>query len=324
MNNTKTFEAINWNAPTNKFYDELFMKQAEQFWLAEEIPVSEDKTVWEELEPKYKNTYKNILAGLTLLDTEQTSGINKVGDKSNNLFIKSIFALFGGLEAIHARSYSTIFQTLCTVKEIDELFEWVEETKELQNKVRLVVNAYNSIDDEESLYMAYVGSLCLEGIAFYGNFFLPLWLSAQGKMVNSGEIINLILRDEEVHTVACGTFAQEMFNKMSESKQLLIKAKAYQMISDFYNLEVEYSTMLYRELPELLDEVIAYIQYNVDYALSCLGFEPMFDIKESEVNSAVLNGRSSETKQHDFFSTKGNGYVKATNVEPLDDTCFKF
>ena len=320
--NKKTFEAINWNSPTNKFYDELFMKQAEQFWLAEEIPVSDDKSVWEELEPKYKDTYKNILAGLTLLDTEQTTGINKVGEKSNNLFIKSIFALFSGMEAIHARSYSTIFQTLCTVREIDELFKWVEDTKELQSKVGLVVNAYNSIDDDESLYMAYVGSLALEGIAFYGNFFLPLWLAAQGKMVNSGEIVNLILRDEQVHTVACGTFAQELFTKFDESQKAIMKAKAYQMLSDFYDLEVEYSTMLYKDLPELLDEVIVYIQYNVNYALECLGLEPMFEVKESDVNPAVLNGRSSETKQHDFFSTKGNGYVKATNVEAIDDSCF--
>ena len=261
---------------------------------------------------------------MILLDTEQTSGINKVGDKSNNLFIKSIFALFGGLEAIHARSYSTIFQTLCTVKEIDELFEWVEETKELQNKVGLVVNAYNSIDDDESLYMAYVGSLCLENIAFYSNFFLPLWLSAQGKMVNSGEIINLILRDERVHTVACSEFAKDVYNKMTDSQKVILKAKAYQMIMDFYTLEEEYSSMLYRDIPEMIEEVLTYVKYHVDDSLIKLGFDPVFDIKESDVNPAVFNARNSESSQHDFFSTKGMGYVKATNVEALDDECFNF
>ena len=55
-----------------------------------------------------------------------------------------------------------------------------------------------------------------------------------------------------------------------------------------------------------------------------LGFDPVFDIKESDVNPAVFNARNSESSQHDFFSTKGMGYVKATNVEALDDECFNF
>ena len=50
----------------------------------------------------------------------------------------------------------------------------------------------------------------------------------------------------------------------------------------------------------------------------------MFTITESDVNPVVMNGYSIETKQHDFFSTKGNGYVKNTKVEPLKDEDFIF
>ena len=105
-------KAINWNEQGHKFYDDIYLKQVEQFWLPEEINVSDDKSIWEELDPNIKVAYERILAGLTLLDTEQTVGITKVGDKTDNLFIKSILTLFAGFETIHARSYSTIFQTL--------------------------------------------------------------------------------------------------------------------------------------------------------------------------------------------------------------------
>ena len=65
--------------------------------------------------------------------------------------------------------------------------------------------------------------------------------------------------------------------------------------------------------------------YNVNYALSCLGFEPMFPaVTEADVNPIVMNGISTETKNHDFFSTKGNGYIKTTKVEELEDDDFKF
>ena len=63
MAKKKTYQAINWNAPTNKFYDTIYRKQAELFWLAEEIPVSDDKSVWATLDENTKVAYKRILAG---------------------------------------------------------------------------------------------------------------------------------------------------------------------------------------------------------------------------------------------------------------------
>lgn len=316
-------KAINWNAPGHKFYDDIYLKQVEQFWLPEEINVSDDKSIWEELDPNIKVAYERILAGLTLLDTEQTVGITKVGDKTDNLFIKSILTLFAGFETIHARSYSTIFQTLCTNERIDELFDWIEHTKELQDKVAMIINTYESIEDKESLFMSMIGSLCLEGICFYSGFFLPLWLAGQGKMVNSGEIINLILRDEKLHTVGVGFFAKELFAEFSEEKQVELKEKAIEMIKSVYEAEYTYSKMLYKDL-DFLDEVATYLEFNVNYALSCAGFEPMFDVTENDVNPIVMNGYSTETKSHDFFSTKGNGYVKTSKVENLDDDDFDF
>ena len=316
-------KAINWNEPNHQFYDNIYVKQVEQFWLPEEIPVSDDKSTWDNLDKNIKEAYEKILAGLTLLDTEQTVGITKVGDKTNNLFIKSILTLFAGFETIHARSYSTIFQTLCTSERIDELFSWVENTKELQNKVAMIINTYESIEDDESLFMSMVGSLCLEGICFYSGFFLPLWLAGQGKMVNSGEIVNLILRDEKLHTAGVGFFAKEIYSTFDDEKKVSMKEKALQMIHDVYLAELDYSKVLYKDL-DLFDDVKTYLQYNVNYALSCLDFEKMFDVSENDVNSIVMNGYSTETKTHDFFSTKGNGYIKTTKVEDLTDEDFIF
>lgn len=142
-------------------------------------------------------------------------------------------------------------------------------------------------------------------------------------MVNSGEVINLILRDEKLHTVGVGFFAQEVFNKMTPEQQEDARTQAYQMIEEIYQSELTYSHLLYDELG-MFEDVKTYIEFNVNYALKCLGFEPMFDVTEDDVNAVVMNGYSIETKNHDFFSTKGNGYVKNTNVEPLQDEDFVF
>lgn len=312
--------AVNWNDASCKFYDDIYRKQTQQFWLPEEIPVTSDKDCWDGLDDKTKEAYERILAGLTLLDTNQTTGINKVAEKSENLYIQSLLSLFSGFESIHARSYSTIFQTLCTTERIEELFDWVEQVEELQAKVGKIVNTYNHEDD---LFMSYVASLCLEGISFYSGFFLPLYLSGQGKMVHSGEIINLIMRDEKLHTLACGRFAQDIYDQMNNSAQIHYQELATAMIEEIYELELEYTQLIYGDLG-LFDQVKTYVQFNVNYALSCLGFDAMFDITENHVNPVVMNGYSIETKNHDFFSTKGNGYVVATNVDKLTDDIFIF
>ncbi len=54
-----------------------------------------------------------------------------------------------------------------------------------------------------------------------------------------------------------------------------------------------------------------------------LGLETYFNIDESEINPLIINGLDTETKTHDFFSTKGNGYIKTLNHEDLDDDDYK-
>ena len=51
-----THQAINWNAPDHQFYDTIYLKQVEQFWLPEEIPVTDDKSTWDQLDPATKET----------------------------------------------------------------------------------------------------------------------------------------------------------------------------------------------------------------------------------------------------------------------------
>ena len=65
-----------------------------------------------------------------------------------------------------------------------------------------------------------------------------------------------------------------------------------------------------------------FVRYNANKALMNLGMEPTFTVEE--VNPIVFNGIRTQTKQHDFFSEKGNGYVRSTHVEDLRDEDFVF
>lgn len=317
-------QAVNWNDLDDQIYKDFWDQNVRQFWVDEEIPVSEDKLLWDsdKLTELQKDTYEKILAGLTLLDTVQGGdGMPNIAMKTENLHAKAVFTFQAMMEQMHAKSYSTIFSTLSTSQRIEELFEWVHDNNFMQKKAEIITYYYENINSDEDYYFCLAASVMLETFLFYSGFFYPLYFAGQGMLIRSGEIINLIIRDEEVHGKFSGILAQRELKKYSTDKQEAMQKKVLRLMEDLYELEQDYTHELYDELG-LYDDVIKYVQYNADRALENLGMDKFFNVDEKQVNSLVLNGIDTGTKNHDFFSTKGNGYIKSTNVEEIDDTVF--
>lgn len=315
-------KAVNWNRPDDDFTMTFWNQNIMQFWTDDEIPLSDDKMSWMELSASERDTYKKVLGGLTLLDTVQGGvGMPKIMERVDGLQRKAVLAFMGMMEQIHAKSYSSIFTTLAATEEIDEIFAWVEQSPHLQKKAALIAKRYQEIETPKDLYMAMVASVFLESYLFYSGFFYPLFLAGQGKMTSSGEIIDLIVRDESIHGLYVGVLAQEVYQRLSVVEQATVKEELYALLHELHQNEEEYTVSLYTEIG-LADEVLAYVRYNANKALMNLGLEPFFP--EEEVNPIVLNGIRTHTKQHDFFSKKGNGYVRTLNVEPLTDDDFRF
>lgn len=313
----KIHKAVNWNKEDDNFTQAFWEQNVKQFWLPEEISVSKDLKVWNELSERERDLYKKVLAGLTLLDTKQgNNGIPSMMSLTDNLQRKAVLSFMGTMEEIHAKSYSSIFTTLLSNREIDELFEWIEEEKTLQRKAELILEQYENTNDEKSLYLSMVTSVFLESFLFYSGFFYPLFLAGQGKMVSSGEIISLILRDESLHGKYIGLLAKEKFESFNEEEKIELKNKMYEIFNSLMENEIKYTKLIYKD-SNLEEEVINFLQYNANRALENLGFEDYYHVKP--VNPIVLNGLSTETKTHDFFSTKGNGYQKGIYEELKDE-----
>lgn len=324
--NRKIYTAVNWNKSEDMYSLKLWEQNTQQFWLEKEIPVSDDKDDWDNLTEQERIVYQRVLAGLTLLDTRQGgNGMPLMTLHAPNDQQRAVFAFMGAMEEVHAKSYSHIFQTLMSKEQIDRVYDWVHGNPFAQRKADLIIQRYNKIFSpvitNKDLYLAMVASVFLESFLFYSGFFFPVYLSGQGRMTASGEIIGLILRDEALHGAFTGVVAQEVFEKLSAEEQVEAEREVYELLEVLYQNEILYTDDLYTEIG-LTEEVLVYIRYNANRALMNLGLDPYFD--EEAVNPIVLNGIQTDTIQHDFFSTKGNGYVVATNVQPLKDNDFAF
>ncbi|MGG1312623.1 MULTISPECIES: class 1b ribonucleoside-diphosphate reductase subunit beta [Cohnella] len=315
-------KAVNWNRPDDDYTIMFWKQNIMQFWTDDEIPLSDDKMTWIKMSEAEQEVYIKVLGGLTLLDTLQGGvGMPGINEHVEGLQRKAVLSFMGMMEQIHAKSYSSIFTTLATTEEIDAVFRWVENNKHLQTKAETIAQYYTNIRTQKDLFLAMGASVLLESYLFYSGFFYPLYLAGQGKMTSCGEIIDLILRDESIHGLYVGVLAQEVYAKLDEDEQQAAYETLVGLFRFLHQNEEEYTDELYTPIG-LQDEVKAFLRYNANKAFMNLGFEPLFP--EEEINPIVLNGISTKTKQHDFFSKKGNGYVRATNVEPLTDEDFIF
>ncbi|MDO7205957.1 ribonucleotide-diphosphate reductase subunit beta [Paraclostridium bifermentans] len=111
----------------------------------------------------------------------------------------------------------------------------------ITKKADLILAQYENTNDQRSLYLSMVTSVFLESFLFYSGFFYPLYLAGQGKMVASGEIISLILRDESLHGKYIGLLAQEIYDSFNDEDKLELKNNLYKIFKNLMDNEIEYT-----------------------------------------------------------------------------------
>lgn len=334
------FTGANWNQPEDDFTQDFFMELKSNIWHPEEIPVTSDKNTWSQLQERQQWAYSQNLQLLTFFDTYQGDlGMPVVGRALPSRFHqrKAMLGMMGFEEnSIHAKSYSGIFQTLLPERE-KALIQWGEESDNLQKLVGTIVEQYQKMDkyvfyrdsgimDEEDeiyrieLWKTMVTSVFLESFLFYSGFYYPLYFYAQGKLMQSGEIINLIIRDELVHGVYVAKLAKEWFATFPGDEQKRLAQWAKERVIEIHDLQKKVVDEIYTPVG-MEDEVKAFCRYNANKAFDHLNLTRVFP--EEYINPAVLNGLNTATKDFDFFSMKGNGYQRITIV-PMDDSDFYF
>ncbi len=261
---TDSYHAINWNAVDDLIDKATWEKLTEQFWLDTRIPLSNDLDDWRELDDTHKWVVGHVFGGLTLLDTLQSQdGMASLRKDTRTQHETAVLNNIQFMESVHAKSYSSIFTTLNTPDEIDEIFKWSDSEEFLQNKALRIRDLYH--DDSHPLKKK-IANVFLETFLFYSGFFTPLYYLGHNKLANVAEIIKLILRDESVHGTYIGYKFQVGFNQLGENEQQEIKDWMFNFLYELYENEEKYTHLVYDQIG-WTDEVLSFIRYNANKAL---------------------------------------------------------
>ena len=309
-------QAINWNRIQDEKDLEVWNRLVNNFWLPEKVPLSNDVQSWATLTPAEQLLTMRVFTGLTLLDTIQgTVGAVSLIPDAVTPHEEAVLTNIAFMESVHAKSYSSIFSTLCSTQEIDDAFRWSVENPNLQKKAGIILDYYHGDDPLKRK----VASTLLESFLFYSGFYLPIYWSSKAKLTNTADLIRLIIRDEAVHGYYIGYKFQKALERESEARREELKDYTFSLMYDLYDNEVHYTQDLYDEVG-LSEDVKKFLHYNANKALMNLGYEAMFPKEMTDVNPAILSSLSPNADEnHDFFSGSGSSYVIGKAVATEDE-----
>lgn len=313
---TARIRPINWNRVSDEKDLEVWNRLTANFWLPEKVPLSNDLPAWQgQLTAEARTLTMRVFTGLTMLDTVQATvgEIAQIQDARTE-HEEAVYTNIAFMQAVHARSYSSVFSTLTSTPEIDDAYQWAVTNDLLQERCKKVLVHYYGDDPLKRK----VSSTLLSSLLLYAGFYLPLHFSVRATLTNTADMIRLILRDKAVHGYYSGYKYQRGLETKSPERQEEMRKFTFSLLEELYELELAYSGELYEPLG-LMPDVAAFVRYNANKSLMNLGYPARFAAAETAVSPEILAALApGADENHDFFSGSGSSYVIGRAEETSD------
>lgn len=253
---------------------QMYKKQVECFWRAEEIDLSKDTADWDSLHKDEKYFISMILAFFAASD-----GIvleNLAARFMGEVQLSEARAFYGfqiAMENIHSETYSLLIESY--IKDREEkmtLFNAINNFPCIKKKADWAIKWIH--DKRSSFATRLIAFACIEGIFFSGAFCSIYWLKKRGLMPGLTFSNELISRDEALHT----EFAVLLYSKLNKK---VSKAKVVEIIKEAVDIEKEFicDALPCRLIGMNSELMCQYIEFVADRLSLQLGYDKIYDTK---------------------------------------------
>ncbi len=255
---------------------QMYKKQIDCFWRAEEIDLSKDVVQWDKLDEKEKYFISMILAFFAASD-----GIvleNLAARFMGEVQLSEARAFYGfqiAMENIHSETYSLLIDTYIKDREEKQtLFKAIDNFPCIKKKADWAIKWIN--DKRSSFATRLIAFACIEGIFFSGAFCSIFWLKKRGLLPGLTFSNELISRDEALHT----EFAILLYNKLSKK---VSKSRINEILKEAVEIEKEFicDALPCRLIGMNSDLMCQYIEFVADRLSVQLGNDKIYNAKKS-------------------------------------------
>ena len=294
------------------------------FWIPEEINLSQDIKDYPHLGPAEKSAYDKVLSFLVFLDSLQSANLPNISAYITANEVNLCLDIQTFQECVHSQAYSYMIDTIVSPDERDEiLYQWRDD-EHLLKRNTFIGDQYNMFvenQDSRTFLRVLMANYILEGVYFYSGFMFFYNLARNGKMPGSAQEIRYINRDENTHLWLFRNIIMEL---QKEEPQLFddeMVAELRSMLEEGVKQEVEWGHyVIGNSIPGLTKQMITdYIRYLGNLRWSGLGYGPVF--KDNQVEPADMEWVSQYADANmvktDFFEARSTAYAKSTAL--VDD-----
>ena len=291
---------------------DMYKKQVDCFWRAEEVDLSKDLTHWNGLNKDEKHFISMILAFFAASDgiVLENLGLRFMSEVQ----ISEARAFYGfqiAMENIHSQMYSQLIETY--IKDREEkhnLFNALEKFDCIKKKGDWAKKWIS--DNRSSFATRLVAFACVEGIFFSGAFCSIFWLKKRGLMPGLTFSNELISRDEALHT----EFAILLYSKLQKK---INKNRINEIIKEAVEIEKEFicDSLPCRLIGMNSNLMTQYIEFVADRLCVQLGYDKIYNTNNPFDFMELI---SVESKTN-FFEKRVSEYALATKTK--DDNVFE-
>jgi ribonucleotide reductase beta subunit family protein with ferritin-like domain len=292
---------------------ELYKKQVDCFWRAEEVDLSKDLVDWAKLNKDEQQFISMVLAFFAASDgiVLENLAIRFMADVQV-AEVRSFYGFQIAMENIHSEMYSLLIDTYIKDKhEKDRLFHATSNFPCITKKADW---AKKWIEDSNSSFAErLVAFAAIEGIFFSASFASIYWIKKRGLMPGLTFSNELISRDEALHT----EFAILLYKKLRNS---LSQTRIHEILKDAVAIETEFITEAIPCRMIGMNSVLMtqYIEFVADRLCVQLGYDKIFNSSNPFDFMELI---SVETKVN-FFERTNSEYALAN--KEVEENVFLF
>ena len=252
---------------------DMYKKQVDCFWRAEEIDLTKDYDHWVQLSSEERYFISMVLAFFAASDGIVLENIACRFMKDVQLSEARAFYGFQiAMENIHSETYSLLIETyIKNALQKEKLFCAIDNFPCIKKKSDWAQKWLN--DNRSSFATRLIAFACVEGIFFSGAFCSVFWLKKRGIMPGLTFSNELISRDEALHC----EFAVLLYSKLQNK---LKKSKFQEIIKEAVEIEIEFicDALPCRLIGMNSMLMTQYIQFVADRLSLQMGYDKIYNV----------------------------------------------
>lgn len=301
-----------------QWVSDWYRQAMNNFWVPEEINLSQDIKDYPNLPAPERRAYDKILSFLVFLDSIQTANLPNISAYITANEVNLCLSIQIFQEALHSQSYSYMLDTICQPHERNSiLYQWKDD-EHLLRRNTFIGDQYNAFQEEqtiENFMRVIVANYILEGIYFYSGFMFFYNLGRNNLMPGSAQEIRYINRDENTHLWLFRNILNELRQENPELFTPEKEAIYSEMIKTGCEQEIAWGHYAIGDDIQGLNKsmITDYIKYLGNLRANAIGLEPVYEghMEEPESMRWVNQYANANMIKTDFFEARSTAYAKA-------------